>query len=347
LDGRIKELSLASQAGTFNIQTVDDAATNSDDPVFPQAKFILPIGLLAGALAGVVLGLIRETSGFSINLKTLGGSGRKSMMGLPVFASVPRQAEVSIKHVAWSSHLRPESTIAVAFRKLRDALQAAAASDETLTAARTILVASPMNGEGRSIAASNLAITLAKSGKRVCLVDADLRLPSLARIYAVREDSGLTNVVTGLDPLAKALQRTVIERLDLLPAGPPVDDPAELLNSPQFVETLEDLTMKYDHVVVDSPSVLGAPDARIIAASCDATLLLLSQEGVSKKVAEQCRDGLQSVGAHVIGILMNSAPKRAQRGRDDRNDAGRSFRKQTLPDSPRSDIPQLPLRARA
>jgi succinoglycan biosynthesis transport protein ExoP len=269
------------------------------------------------------------------------------MVGLPVFASIPRQGEVSIKHVAWSAHLRPESTISVAFRAVRDALQAAAASDSELTAARTILIASPMNGEGRTIAASNLAITLAKSGKRVCLVDADLRLPSLGKIFVVREDSGLTNVLAGVDPLSKAIQRTVIERLDLLPAGPPVDDPADLLNSPQFAETLEDLTLKYDHIVLDSSCVLGAPDARIVSASCDATLLLLAQEGASKRVAEQCRDGLAGVGAHVIGIVVNSAPKRAKRSKDERNDRSRSIRKTSLPEPSRSDVPQLPLRARA
>ena len=346
LDKRIKELSLSSQAGSFSIQMVD-AAANSDDPTYPDPERVLPLGLVAGAVLGVLLGLIRESGGLTFNLKPMGGGAGKTMIGLPVFASVPRQGEVSIKHVAWSAHLRPESTIAVAFRTLRDALQASSASDADLAAPRTILIASPMNGQGRTIAASNLAITLAKSGKRVCLVDADLRLPSLGKVFGLREDSGLTNVLAGVDPLIKAVQRTVIERLDLLPAGPSVDDPVELLNSPQFVETLEDLTLKYDHVVLDSSSVLGAPDARIVAASCDTTLLLLSQEGASKRVAEQCRDGLVGVGARVIGIIVNSAPKRSQRSQDERNDRNRSVRKPTLPEPSRSDVPQLPLRARA
>jgi capsular exopolysaccharide synthesis family protein len=346
LDRRIKELSLASQAGSFSIQMVDEA-TNSDDPVWPLPSRLLPLGILAGAIAGIVLGLVRERGGFSLNMRPMGGASGKTMLGLPVFASVPRQAEVSIKHVAWSAHLRPESTIAVAFRTLRDALQASSATEEGLVAARTILFVSPMNGEGRTIAASNLAITLAKSGKRVCLLDADLRQSSLGRVFAVREDSGLTNVLTGVDPLTKAVQHTVIERLDLLPAGPPVEDPAELLNSPQLAETLEDLTLKYDHVVIDTSSVLGAPDARIIAASCDATLLLLSQEGTSKRVAEQCRDGLVGVGARLVGIVANSAPKKAQRSRDERNDRNRPVRKQLLPEPPRSDVPQLPHRTRA
>jgi Mrp family chromosome partitioning ATPase len=139
----------------------------------------------------------------------------------------------------------------------------------------------------------------------------------------------------------------VIERLDLLTAGPSVDDPAELLNSPQFSETLEDLTLKYDHIVLDSSAVLGAPDARIVAASCDATVLLLSQEGVSKRVAEQCRDGLAGVGARVIGILANSAPKLTQRPKDDRNDRSRSIRKPALSEPVRTDIPQLPHKTRA
>jgi succinoglycan biosynthesis transport protein ExoP len=346
LDRRIKEIGLNVASGSLNVQMVDQASS-SDDPVWPLTGRLLLLGLLAGAVAGVLLGLVRESSGLAQQLRPAGAGSGKSMIGLPVFASVPRQAEISIKHVAWSAHLRPESTIAVAFRAIRDALQAASATDAGLVTARTILIASPMNGQGRTIAASNLAITLAKSGKRICLVDADLRQPSLGKIYAVREDSGLTNVLTGVDPLIKAVQRTVIERLDLLPAGPAVDDPAELLNSPHFAETLEDLTLKYDHVVLDSSSVLGAPDARIVAASCDATLLLLAQEGMTKRVAEQCRDALTGVGAQVIGIIANSAPKTALPSRDGRNDRNRSTRKPTLPEPARSDIPQLPHSTRA
>jgi capsular exopolysaccharide synthesis family protein len=347
LDRRIKELSVTSQSNSFNIQMVDDA-TNSDDPVWPRLDVLLSSGLLGGALVGVLIGLMREASGVAFTIKSRSGGG-KAMLGLPILTSIPRQGEVSIKHVAWSSHLRPESTIAVAFRSLRDALQAASAADPDLVAPRTILITSPMNGEGRTIAASNLAITLAKSGKRVCLVDADLRQPSLGKVYSLREDIGLTSVVAGSEPLTKAVQRSVIERLDLLPAGPSVDDPAELFNSPQFADTLEDLTLKYDHVIVDSSSVLSAPDARIVAASCDATILLLAQEGTTKRVAEQCRDGLTGVGATVIGIISNSAPKLARRPREDRNDPSRSVRKPALPEPTRttSDVPQLPHRTRA
>ncbi len=346
LDRRIKELSLSSQASTFNIQMVDEAA-NSDDPVWPTASRLLPIGILSGMLFGIAVGLVRETAGRDASMRPSSTPGGRMMLGLPVFAAIPRQGEVSIKHVAWSAHLRPDSTIAVAFRTLRDSLQAAAATDGGLVATRTILLASPMNGEGRTIAASNLAITLAKSGKRVCLVDADLRQSALGRVYGVSEDAGLSSVLSEADTLAKAVQRTVIERLDLLPAGPAVEDPAELLNSPHFSETLDDLTLKYDHVIVDSPSLLGASDARIIAAHCDATILVLSQEGTTRRVAQQCRDGLTGVGATLVGILPNSPPKQALRKMDIRSDRPKLTRRASLPDSASAAVQQLPQRSRA
>ena len=314
LDKHIGELTSSTQNGSLEIPMIEPAAI-SESPVWPRAWELLPLGLLAGLLVGAGSAWAWESSGGEKIAASK--SGGKEMLGLPVFASVPRQGEVSIRHVAWSAHLRPESTIAQAFRSVKDGLDTVAAGTTGLTQARTILIASPLNGEGRTIAASNLAITLAKSGKRVCLIDADLRSPSLAKVYAMRDDFGLVEILqvdteTGqsmTQAIDRAVQRSVIERLDLIPAGGPAENPEALLNRPSLAEALEELTLKYDHIVIDGPSVLSAADSRIIAASCDATILLLSQEASTRKVGEQCRDGLTGVGATLIGVIVNSAPR--------------------------------------
>ena len=91
----------------------------------------------------------------------------------------------------------------------------------------------------------------------------------------------------------------------MLTCGPVPENPAEILNSPHFIEMLEELSDKYDHVIIDSPPAVGITDARIIAASCDATILVLRAETTNRRQAESTRDGLLSVGGHLLGVVMN------------------------------------------
>jgi len=171
-----------------------------------------------------------------------------------------------------------------------------------------VLVASPNSGDGKSTLVSNLAIAIAQTGRKVLVIDADLRQPSQHEIFGVEDDQGLSTVLSEEKDPSSAIQKSTVANLDIMPCGPIPENPAEILNSPHFSDIIEQLSDMYDHVIIDSPPVVGVTDARIIAASCDATLLVLKAESTNRKLAELTRDGLLSVGGQLLGVVLNGVP---------------------------------------
>jgi capsular exopolysaccharide synthesis family protein len=206
----------------------------------------------------------------------------------------------------WAVHLESTSPVAEAYRSVRTAVTYGEGSD-----ARTILITSPSNSDGKSTLASNLAIAMAKAGKRVLLVDCDFRAPVQHRIFGVSDEIGIAAVLAAGEPLESAIRRTAVERLDILPCGPVPKDPSEILNSESFVTVLEGLSTVYDHVLIDSPATSQYSDARIAAAACDATLLVLRSEKTNRNVAADTRDGLIAVGAKLLGVVLNDVAGRS------------------------------------
>jgi capsular exopolysaccharide synthesis family protein len=198
--------------------------------------------------------------------------------------------------------------VAEAYRAVRTALHFGVPNGH----AKTIVVTSPAPGDGKSTLASNLAITMAQAGKHTLLLDADFRRPVQHRLFEVPDDSGLTSVLAGQEPLNKAIHRTLVEGLDLLPAGPMPLNPSELLNGEAFGEILDELSQKYDHIVLDCPPVMAVTDARILGAVCDVTILVLRAGKTTRKAAELSRAGLLSVKARLIGCVVNDVPKGEQ-----------------------------------
>src|SRR5262249_5881218 len=130
---------------------------------------------------------------------------------------------------------------------------------------KVVLVTSPRRGDGTTTTASNLAVGLARAGQRTLLIDANLRQPSLARLYALAGDRGLTQVLQGKRPASQAIQRSPVENLDAITAGPEAADSTKLLLSPRLKDVLGELRSHYDAVILDAPAVLEAPDACILA----------------------------------------------------------------------------------
>jgi capsular exopolysaccharide synthesis family protein len=208
----------------------------------------------------------------------------------------------------------PAGDLAETYRTIRTAVFFGTPERES----RTILVTSPGPGEGRSTFASNLAIAMAQTGKRVLLLDADFRRPVQHRVFEARPGFGLSTVLAGREPVEKVIQATPVPGLDLLPVGPIPSNPAEMLNSPTFTEVLEDLSVRYEHVVIDSPAVMAVADARILAAQCSVTVLVLRAGLSTRRAAAAARQALHSVGAHLLGVVINDVP----RSRDPYGDYG-------------------------
>jgi capsular exopolysaccharide synthesis family protein len=198
-------------------------------------------------------------------------------------------------------HHDPFGDAAESYRTLRTALQFGLPQGT-----KTLLVTSPIAGDGKSTVVSNLAIVLAQAGKRVLVIDADFRAPMQHRLFNVSDLVGFASVLGGSDTIDQAVQHTSIANLDLLPCGPIPSNPAEMLNDPTFGEHLNDLADKYDLVLLDSPPVTAVADARILAASVDASMLVVRPQSSTRKQTQAARDGLGSVGARLIGVAVNA-----------------------------------------
>jgi capsular exopolysaccharide synthesis family protein len=203
-------------------------------------------------------------------------------------------------------HLDSKSVVAEAYRTIRTAVFFGAPKE----GAKTIHITSPAPGDGKSTLASNLAISMAQAGQKTIVIDADFRKPVQHRIFELDDDRGLSSVLAGRDTLEQAIQRGACENLDVIACGPEVPNPSELLNSDFFKETLKRLTESYDRAVIDSPPVGPVADSQILAAVCDITLLVLRAEKSTRRQAQQARESLLSVGAQLLGAVVNDVSQK-------------------------------------
>lgn len=302
-DTSLREVQLGIATNALSIVPVEEA-TVPIKPALPNPTRTIPIALAVGLMCGLVLACMREW----IDDRFRSAGEIKVSLGMPLLAVIPqttirRSPSVSGQRIL----LDPGSDAAEAYRALPTAVQFAAPAGQM----KTLMVTSPSSGDGKTTLVSNLAIAMAQGGKRVLVVDADLRKPTQHDIFGCKNNIGLSGVLAGRSSLDNAIQRTSVSGLHILPCGPVPSNPAEILNSREFGETLEQLADRYDCVVLDSPPVGGAAtDARVIAASCDATLMVLKAQSAHRRQTEAARDLLTSVGARIIGVVVNDLPRR-------------------------------------
>jgi len=196
----------------------------------------------------------------------------------------------------------PRSPVAEAYRMLRTNLR----FDDGERPLRTLMVTSASPQEGKSITAANLAAVLAQSGKRVVLVDADMRRPSQHHIFDLDNRLGLATILEGGDTsLADVLQATSVIGLSVLPSGPLPASPAELLGSKRMMDLTELLGEYADAVIFDSPPVMAVADATILAARMDGTLLVVDSGSTRRGPVQRTKEALTAVGARLLGVAMN------------------------------------------
>lgn len=299
---RIRSAELEIQGGNIVID-VHEPAHAQVKPSIPNPKRVLPIALAAGLVAGLMLACLREW----VDDRFRSAGEIKNSLGMPILAVIPQSTTKRSPSVSGQRILLdPASDAAEAYRSLRTAVQFAAPEGQM----KTLLVTSPASGDGKTTLASNLAIAMAQAGKKVCLVDADLRKPAQHEIFGVKNNTGLSMLLAGRCTLDTATQRANVTGLEILPCGPVPSNPTEILNSREFGETMELLAEKYDVVVIDSPPAEAVNDTRIIAAQCDATLIVLKAQTAHRRSAERTRDSLLGVGAKIIGLVVNDLPRR-------------------------------------
>lgn len=198
--------------------------------------------------------------------------------------------------------LEPDSFIAEQFRMLRSRLDSLAAE----TPLRTIAVASANAGEGKSNVSVNLAIVTALSvGRRVLLIDCDMRRPTIHRSLGVEPEQGLAEVLMGRCTPAEAIVKVEGTHLDLLGVRMQPQNPSELLGSQEMRRLLEDVSQRYDWIILDTPATLGLPDSKIIVGLCDGFLMVVRAGETAREDVEAALEVLDRRRA--VGLVLNGA----------------------------------------
>ncbi|MHB1294926.1 MAG: CpsD/CapB family tyrosine-protein kinase [Anaerolineae bacterium] len=197
----------------------------------------------------------------------------------------------------------PTSPASEAYRTLRTNLQFAALDE----AMQTILVTSPGPGEGKSTTLANLAVTMAQMDQRVIAVDADMRRPSLHRLFGLPNDAGLTTMMVDDQALENPpLLETSVKSLRLLPSGPLPPRPSDLLGSRRMLKVIERLLADADVLLFDAPPVMAVTDAVVLSTRVNGVLLVVSAGETKRDSAERAVERLKKVNAHLLGAVLNN-----------------------------------------
>lgn len=302
IEGRIKDVSLNQDAGALNISVLEPAIP-ADKPSHPNKPRTLIAAAVLGLLLGGGLAVAREK-------QLIGGLAPdeelETEMGIPVLGVMPAMDGIATSTTrALQTHLDPVGMVAEAARSIARAVALRNVDQSEDRTGRTLLITSFEPLEGRTTLASNLALAMAQSGLRVLLVDANCRAPRLHQIYKIDNGYGLYDVLAGQLGRSPAICPTVIDGVDLLPCGAMPVNAVEVLNSDTLTDVLGELTDRYDQVIIDSPSLGRGVEARLLAACCDSSLLVASTRPTTRHHLEQSQQLLQSVGARVVGVVIN------------------------------------------
>lgn len=202
----------------------------------------------------------------------------------------------------------PKSPTSEAYRTLRTNIQFSSI-DQKMS---VLMAASAQSGEGKSTTVSNLAVTYAQEGKRVLLIDADMRKPTIHRIFGLSNRIGLTNVITGQSKASEAIQSGGLASLSVLPSGPVPPNPAELLASQKMKAFVSDMKGVYDMIIFDTPPVLAVADSLIVSSICDGVILVVQEGRVKRDLVRKAKESLERVNAKLIGVVLNNVKRRKE-----------------------------------
>jgi capsular exopolysaccharide synthesis family protein len=286
---------------------VEDASlpTRPSSPNYLLNGFL---GVFVGLMLGVGVVIVRQYVGDRIR----GAKDLESQVGAPVLGAIPtvrmRRGPATMRLVA--SH-RPNSQAAEAFRQLRTNFVMAAISCN----AKTILVTSAQEQEGKTFATANLGVMLSKAGNQVILLSADLRRPYLEQLFGISAASGFANALISENGVSPALMAagmwSVNPNLTVLPVGVAPENPAELLGSSNMTAFIKELRDVADFVLIDAAPMLGVADAATVAPACDAALIVVDAQSAVRAHVIEAREQLQRLHTRVLGAVLVNAPPAA------------------------------------
>ncbi|WP_418147107.1 polysaccharide biosynthesis tyrosine autokinase [Variovorax paradoxus] len=305
LQNNALQLRLVKEGKTGNVRLLDKAV-KPKQPVKPQKPLILALALVFGLLAGAVVAIAR--SQFFSGIRD--PQEIEAHTGLAVYSVVPFTAEqitldqsvaAGAKGIQLLAVTHPDSPPVEALRSLRIALQFA-----TLEAGNNrVLITGATPGIGKSFVSGNFAAIMAHAGKRVLLIDADMRKGHLNKQFGLSRDGGLSELLAGELSAQQAIRAQVLPNLDVLTTGKLPTNPADMLMSESFVRMLDVLSAQYELVIIDTPPVLVAADTAAVAPYMGAVLLVARADQTQLGELNESAKRLAHAGKAVSGVIFN------------------------------------------
>jgi capsular exopolysaccharide synthesis family protein len=289
---RYKEVGVTGGVTANNVSLIDRAIAPKT-PSSPKLPLNLALAFVLGLGLGVVAAFLIEALDDSIT--TPGDVEEK--LGLPGLGNIPL---LDKDEDAISALRDVRSPFSEAYYSLRTALQFTTSHG----APKSLLLTSARPGEGKSTTAFATALNLSRIGKRVLLVDGDLRNPSMHRVLEMDNSQGMSNFLSGSADLNGVVRKTPFATLDFIPCGPLPPNPAELWSGDRLQVLLDQALAVYDHVVIDGPPVLGFADAPLLSSSVEGTLFVLESRGTGRRQALGALRRLSFARGHVLGAVL-------------------------------------------
>jgi capsular exopolysaccharide synthesis family protein len=297
LNTKLKDFDLARTDVIQNI-SLNDPATPGIYPVKPRKLFILAGGVFGGVAVAFSLAFLLNHMDDSVKSQ----EDVENYLRLPFLGYIPNIKTTSVVERDLQAHLHPTSSAAEGFRTLRASVALARNADKL----RNIAVSSTIPSEGKSLVASNFAIVTAQTGLKTLLVDADLRRPSVHKAFQLQSPVGLASYLAErVRSVDEIIHSTDIQNLDVVCCGALPSNPSELVGSKRMMQVLEEVSKRYDRVVLDCPPISAVADPLVVSAMCDGLLFVTKFNKIRREHALRSVQRIHDAGIHTIGLVLN------------------------------------------
>lgn len=304
---RIEEIEISMMGGTSDDGVfVEEKADIPDKAAKPRKKMVLAIAGFLSLLFGVGLAFFVEYLDTSIKSK----EDAEAVVRAPLLGYVPafqngkaRGGEKDPGPLELMALKNPRSPAAESFRSIRTSLSFMQGGE----GCRQFVVTSALPSEGKTLVSVNIALALAQTGKKVLIVDADLRRPRLHKVFKVNGRRGLSNLLAGHEDvnIEELTQATPCENLAFIASGPIPPNPSELLGSARMAELVGEFAKRFDYVIFDTPPSVNVTDAAVLGRYVDGNLLVVRSFSTDRHAAARARDLIRAAGTRMLGVVLN------------------------------------------
>ena len=288
---RINEALLA------NSVSIVEPANTPRNAARPRHSVNIALGMLVGLIGGVGLAFLFDNLDTTLyTTQQIEDVTRMSAVGK--IPSANRDLEI----IRFENGYQPELE---AFRRLRTNIL----TPDSGAAPQVLMTTSAEKGEGKSTITANLAVSIAQAGRRVVVVDCDMRQPTLHKIFEQPNKRGLTDILVGNTTLEETIQDSTYSRVQVITSGSLPPNPTELLGSQQMQELIAQLRREYDVVLLDTPALLSVTDAAVLVPLVDGVVLIVARTRSRREAVRAVRRQLDNVNAHPVGVVVNRAEK--------------------------------------